>query len=130
MVKSSKYSFAKTERITSRDKIFRLFQSGKPIKAYPIYAKFIVVDTQEADSQILISVSKKKFKKAVDRNRIKRLIREAYRLNKEILISELQEKKIKIAIVISFSLTELPDFKVINKSVVKLLKKITEILNE
>ncbi|MBN2662722.1 MAG: ribonuclease P protein component [Bacteroidales bacterium] len=130
MEKQSKNTFPKNERITSRDKIFQLFQNGKPVKSFPVYAKYILVENQELYSQILISVSKKKIKKAVDRNRIKRLIREAYRLNKYILISELQDKNIKLAIVINYSLSVLTDFNVINKSIVKLFARIIEGLNE
>ncbi len=124
MEKLNRFTFKKNERITSRDKIDKLYKSGKSIKAFPLYAKYIIVDNQEVSSQILISVSKRKLRKAVDRNRIKRLIREAYRLNKHNLTNHLEAQNIKIAFVINYSLSELTTFDIIEKQIINILSKI------
>ena len=84
--KKIKYTLTKEERISSKIEIDRLFTEGKSFIAYPLRVVFIekhLDETSEnAHISIMISVPKKKFKRAVKRNRLKRLIKEAYRLNK------------------------------------------------
>jgi ribonuclease P protein component len=82
------YSFPKKEKLTSKVIIDRLFKDGDSIFKYPFRVLFLSDEKySEPAPQILISVSKRNFKRAVDRNRIKRLIREAYRLQKEQILS-------------------------------------------
>jgi len=82
------YSFPKKEKLTSKVIIDRLFKDGDSKFKYPFRILFLSDEKySEPVPQILISVSKRNFKRAVDRNRIKRLIREAYRLQKEQLLS-------------------------------------------
>ena len=82
-------TFKKEERIVSNLLIETLFEKGnsQSLSAYPLRAVFLKTEQREgcAPVQLLISVPKKKFKHAVDRNRVKRQIREAYRKNKAIL---------------------------------------------
>ncbi len=83
------YSFPKEERLRSKKLITELFRTGSSFNLYPL--RFVLLkhsEPSETPAQVLISVSKKYFKKAVDRNRLKRQIREAYRLNKHILYPE------------------------------------------
>jgi len=76
------HSFPKSERLCSRKAIEALFASGnRSFTAFPLR----VVYRQAEETQLLISVSKRHFKHAVDRNRAKRQIREAWRLNRDIL---------------------------------------------
>lgn len=79
------FGLKKAERLCSKKAIDALFvgTDSKSLSAYPIRAVFR--HTEEADIRILVSVSKRRFKHAVDRNRVKRQLREAYRLNKHIL---------------------------------------------
>lgn len=81
--------FSKQERIVSRNLMERLFGgASRSAVAYPLRVVFMTVDDADAcmpPVQVLVSVSKRHFKHAVDRNRVKRQIREAYRLNKHIL---------------------------------------------
>ena len=91
-------TFRKKERIVSNLLIETLFEKGnsQSLAAYPLRAVFLKTERQQghAPAQILISVPKKKFKHAVDRNRVKRQIREAYRHHKQLLsdcISDDQE---------------------------------------
>ena len=75
------FSFSKAERLCSRKAIDKLFAEGKSFTLFPLRILHLPQET----NQVLISVSKRRFKRAVDRNAIKRRIREGYRLNKHIL---------------------------------------------
>jgi ribonuclease P protein component len=85
-----KYAFPKEEHLCRKKLIEELF--GKQSSSFGVYPLRIVWVKSEAPSaappQVLISVSKRTFKRAVDRNRLKRLIREAYRLNKYRLLEQ------------------------------------------
>ena len=59
---------------------------------FPLRVVYLPVEELEADASILISVSKRRFKRAVKRNRVKRQIREAYRVNKHELLNAFAEK--------------------------------------
>jgi ribonuclease P protein component len=77
------YSFSKEEHLCRKKLIQELFGQGSSFGLYPL--RFIWISAVEPTTgppQVLISVSKRTFKRAVDRNRLKRLVREAYRLNK------------------------------------------------
>lgn len=76
------FGLKKAERLCSKKAIDALFTGtdSKSLSAYPI--RIVYRYTEEAGIRILVSVSKKRFRHAVDRNRAKRQIREAYRLNK------------------------------------------------
>lgn len=80
------HTLSKEERISSKKQIEFLFTNSKNIFQFPLKINYIVSDNNKKLNKILISVSKKNFKKAVDRNKIKRIIREGYRKNKNILI--------------------------------------------
>ena len=83
-----KNTFKKVERLKKKKDIQELFNRGSSFYLYPFKILFIQENTlvdEGACHQILISVPKRKFKKAVDRNKLKRRIREAYRLNKRFL---------------------------------------------
>ena len=85
-----KNTFKKVERLNKKTHIQELFQKGSSFYLYPFKVLFVrapVGDNENENSQhqILISVPRRKFKRAVDRNKLKRRIREAYRLNKQFL---------------------------------------------
>ena len=92
-----RFTFNKSARLSSRKDIKELFEKGSSFFIYPFKVLYLE-DLQEriSSNQVLISVPKKHQKTAVNRNRIKRLIREAYRLNRHIL-SEVSDKKLWIA---------------------------------
>lgn len=80
-------TFSKGERLCNYHRIQKLFQEGNSLKKYPIKLLYLAVDSQEVNNQVLISVPKRKVRRAVHRNRIKRLIRESYRKQKSLLSS-------------------------------------------
>jgi ribonuclease P protein component len=81
-----RHTFHKAERLHSKKLIRLLFEKGIRQKLYPLL--FIYLPYPEGNThQVLFSVPRKNFKKAVDRNRIRRQMREAYRINKHIITS-------------------------------------------
>lgn len=77
------FSYSKKEKLKSEKLIEQLFSEGKSVSAFPLRMVYLKTDfDDEVQFKTGVSVSKRNFKNAVDRNRIKRLLREAYRLNK------------------------------------------------
>lgn len=85
-----RYTLSKKERLNSKAIIERLFAGGsKSFPAFPLRVVYMEIESAEEDSpaaSILISVPKKRFKRAVKRNLVKRQVREAYRKNKYLLL--------------------------------------------
>jgi ribonuclease P protein component len=79
------FTFSKKERLSSEKDIQELFKKGSSFYLFPFKILFLSCSASAGPHQVLISVSKKNFKTAPDRNRIKRRLREGYRLNKHIL---------------------------------------------
>lgn len=124
--------FPKKERLKSRKSIESLFKTGKWINAFPV-----LIVWQEASHEdgvavkTGVSVSKRKVRKAVGRNRIKRLIREAYRLNKNELIATVEGSQIPgIDLMFIFSGTEKPRFVEVDQKITSLLKRLNKDLNK
>ena len=114
-------TFPKHEKLKSRKTIERLFTEGKSFKKCPVKVFFIEVENAEY-TQAAFAVPKRNFKLAVQRNHIKRKLREAYRLNKEQLIINNGKK---FALLFLYLGKENPDYSFLEQSVVSLLKKIS-----
>ncbi|MCC8146513.1 MAG: ribonuclease P protein component [Bacteroidales bacterium] len=90
---NSQHTFKKGERLSSQKEIDLLFNEGFSYMAYPLRIVFVGNKPfSDMPAAVLVSVPKKRFKHAVTRNRIKRLIREAYRLNKLSFLQFLEQK--------------------------------------
>lgn len=90
-----KFTLGKEERLKSKKLIGKLYTEGSAIKAYPFRMVYLKVDhISKFPVQVGVSVPKRNFKRAVDRNRIKRLMRECYRLQKDIVYSGTTENYI------------------------------------
>lgn len=122
-------TFRKQERIVSTRLIEMLFGKGnsKSLSAYPLRVVYLQTarQTGEAPVQILISVPKKRFKHAVDRNRVKRQVREAYRHHKQILEGAVAEESQLLIAFIWLSDRHCPTAE-IEKRVVRLLQQINK----
>ena len=78
------YTFKKEERLCSRKHLDLLFKNGSSFLLYPFRISYLFVDAPaNVQAQVVINVPKRRYKRAVDRNLLKRRIREAYRLNKQ-----------------------------------------------
>ena len=122
-------TFKKEERIVSNLLIETLFEKGnsQSLSAYPLRAVYLRTEHREgcAPVQLLISVPKKKFMHAVDRNRVKRQIREAYRKNKAILEGTVGEEQMLLIAFIWLSDRHFATNEV-EKRVVSLLKQMAK----
>jgi ribonuclease P protein component len=125
-------SFSKPEHLCGEKRITRLFTQGDAFIAYPLRVVYIIEPVHDnVSSSVLVSVPKKRFKRAVKRNRLKRLMREAYRLNKLTLIEKLEEKQLQIHIAFNYVSDDELDFATVEKkmklSLEKLIAKIEEV---
>lgn len=118
------FSFRKSERLCSKKLIDRLFSEGKPVFAFPLKIVYLEAElTSEFPAQAGFAVSKKNFKRAVQRNLIKRRMREAYRINKQDFYANLNEKQVAVFFV--FTGKDIADYAVIESAIKKGLKKLT-----
>lgn len=113
------------ERLKSKKVIAQLFQNGHSYSLFPIRVVYAANPASKSDApiQFALTVPKRKFKKAVDRNRIRRLIREAWRLEKESIIKTLPENAPPIALIVLFTGHDIPDFATIRKSIARIGRK-------
>ena len=122
-------TFNKRERIVSRKLIERLFSKGCSfsVSAFPL--RIVVMETARTEDdvpvQVLVSVSKRHFKHAVDRNRVKRQVREVYRQHKQIVTEKVQQKQ-TLATAFIWLADEPYESTVVEKSIKKLLGKVAE----
>lgn len=105
-------TYPKSEKLKSKKSIELLFTSGKKIYKFPFALIFIHENHTDSLVKFGVSVSKRNFKKAVERNRIKRLMRECYRLNKNLLFPKIT---FPISIMIIYSHKEIMTFKEMEK---------------
>lgn len=123
VVKGSR-KFTKRERLSSKKLIEKLFTEGNTFFIYPFKVVFLEVDRQNsAPVSVLISVSRKRFKKATERNRIKRIIREAYRNNKTILYeSEMLKNEKSLLIALIYTGKTIMTYAEVEKKIVLILR--------
>lgn len=89
----------KSERLDKKKVIEKMFAGGShSFSVFPLRVVYLPVEELEANASILVSVSKRRFKRAVKRNRVKRQIREAYRIHKHGLLEVLTQRQVRIAI--------------------------------
>ena len=137
---SKQFTLGKNERLKSRKQIEQLFAEGKSFVVNPFRVYFIVnglpiaIGTSMVNAssslQFGIGVSTKNFKKAVDRNRIKRLTREAWRLQKNELKERLKRINIELNVFFIYTGKELPDFETVKDKVAVALKKLADKTDE
>ena len=125
MDETIKHTFCKEERLCRQGGFEELLSSGHSFVCYPLRGVIRLYPKGEKGfpARVAVSVSKKRFKRAVKRNRVKRLIRESYRLNKNILYSCIPEDK-TMDILFIYLHDEIFEYDKIEKAITGAIKKI------
>ena len=113
-----KATFGRAEKLKSRKAIDALFAQGRSVAHFPIRVKYVVLPLTEENKtvQVGFTVSKKHFKRAVHRNRIKRLLREAYRLQKAPLLQLLASQNKCAQLFFIYTDKQLPDYTTVSSA--------------
>lgn len=130
MEPKQRYTFKKNEKLKSRKAIEQLFREGKSFSNFPFKIIWKFNEMASAELQAGFTVSSKQFKKAVDRNRIKRLIRESYRLQKGQLQVQMKNKQKCLSVFFIYVGNELPEYSFIFEKTGKAIKHLIKIINE
>ncbi len=122
-----RFTFSKQERLNSEKIIARLYESGFVVSKYPLRVTALVLDRTELPegivAQAMINASKRKLKKAVHRNRMKRILRELYRHRKHQLYTLLEKEGLGLALAVIYSGTHVAEFWDLEKSFDKIWRK-------
>jgi ribonuclease P protein component len=125
------FTLNKEERLKSRKLMDELFVSGKTLTVFPF--RLVWIETKllvDYPAQMAVSVSKRNFKHAVDRNRLKRLMREAYRKNKFTVYDMAQSLSKQYALMLIYTGRKMVDSAEVESKIIITLKKFTERCNE
>ena len=120
-------SFGKKEKLKSKKLFTQLFEDGKGISVYPLKLIYICIEKKEAPIQTGVTVSKRNFKSAVKRNRIKRLLRESYRLNKGLVFNNTDAN---FAFLFLYLGKDMPSFELLDQKMKLVLNKFKLQINE
>lgn len=113
--------FPKKEKLKSKQLIDRLFKEGESLSSSPLKLIFLKIEVPiDAKFKTAMAVPKKNFKSAVKRNRIKRLLREAYRLNKHLVFNNSEGN---FAFLILYLGKEMPNYIELEKNMQSILRK-------
>ncbi|MEN2414597.1 ribonuclease P protein component [Flavobacterium mesophilum] len=122
------FTYPKNERLKSKTTIGLLFSEGKSVSKYPLRLVYCQAEeNSEEKIKLGVSVSKKYFKKAVDRNYFKRVLRETYRLNKHLLLENLNEP---YSIMFFYQTKDKLSYQEINTKTVQLFEKFVQQINK
>ncbi|MGV8993451.1 MAG: ribonuclease P protein component [Flavobacterium sp.] len=125
------FSYGKEEKLKSKKLIEALFIERQSVAKYPLrlaFKKLEVEDpiSEKAELQVAVSVSKKHFKKAVDRNYFKRVLRESYRLNKHLILDKIAGK---YALMLLYQTKDRLTYEEINEKTIQLFEKFVAKIN-
>ena len=118
------FTYPKNEKLKSKTTIDLLFSEGNSVSKFPL--RLVYVENKEENAELMkmgVSVSKKYFKKAVDRNYFKRVLRETYRLNKHLLINNLEKP---YAFMFFYQTKERLSYQEIEEKTIQLFQKFNE----
>jgi ribonuclease P protein component len=124
-------TFRKEERLCSHKLIQKLFEEGEAVLKYPFRVVYLTGSLPtEMPVQVIMSVSKKRFKRANKRNLLRRRMKEAYRLNKDAFYNELTKLGIQVAMSVNYLPTDELSYAEIEKGMKKLLMRLMDQLTQ
>ena len=128
------FTLGKNERLKSRKLIEQVFSKGQRFGLFPYRVFYLFQENEhpvvKSSLQCGVGVSTKSFKRAVDRNRIKRLTREAYRLQKKGLDLQMKNQPRQLFVFLIYTGKELPAFTVVTEKMELIVQKLITIANE
>jgi len=124
------FSYNKTEKLKSRKQLDILFEKGKSFTVFPVKVWYAYAEEQDNILKTGVGVSSRNFKKAVHRNRVKRLLREAYRTEKQPLQTYLNNTEKKLAVFLLFVDKALPAYSVVKEKTGLCIQRLIKQLNE
>jgi len=134
---AKQFTYGRQERLKSRKLIEQLFREGRslavaPFRVYYLLNKKEGVNDKAAPAivQCGFGVSSRQFKKAVDRNRVKRVAREAWRTQKQALVDAMAARPEQLALFFIYTGKELPDFALVKEKTAVIVNKLTAIINK
>jgi ribonuclease P protein component len=127
---AKQFTLGKQERLKSRKIIEQLFNEGKSFTVSPFRVFYSFGEIMSSPLQFGVATSKKNFKKAIDRNRVKRIIRETYRLQKLSLQQKLKEKKKRLNIFFIYNGKESPVYEETYETIKLILNRLDKIVDE
>jgi ribonuclease P protein component len=128
---AKQFSYGKAEKLKSRKLIEQLFSKGKTFIVFPIKVFYMPVDDKH-DFRLKVGVgaSSRNFKKATDRNRVKRLLREAYRTEKTLLLEHVKINEQKLALFFLYVDKTLPEYNLVKSKMQLVIERLTKQLHE
>ena len=124
------FTYNKNEKLKSRKQLQQLFTAGKSFTVFPFKIMYALQNEQDDIIKTGVGVSSKHFKKAVNRNRIKRLVREAYRTEKQPLHIFLNNNKKQLALILLYVDKTLPEFNFLKEKMKLSIQRLIAALNE
>ena len=122
-----RYTFPKSQRLTSKKEIDQVFAEGKVLKQFPLIVRYLVnLDMEKECLKAVFSVPKRRFPKATARNKVRRKLKEAYRLNKYLLEQPLEDSNHKMALFFVYTGKENITYAILEQKIQVILKELAK----
>ena len=131
------FTLGRQERLKSHQLVEQLFREGKSLSVFPFRVYYLLQKggapgpkATPASVQCGFGVSSRQFKKATDRNRVKRVTKEAWRLQKQVLAAKMNTRPERLVLFLLYTGKELPDFNLVKEKLAVILTKLITVINE